>query len=126
MHSLTTKPHMIEIQGLEVFSFIGVPDEERAVEQRLLLDVTMEAKEDFRELEDSIARTVDYHAVAIGLTSLAAARPRKLIETLAQEAAAWIVENHSVCSATVRVRKFILPQTEWVAVTACVVGGAKA
>jgi dihydroneopterin aldolase len=109
---------MIEIQGLEVFCRIGVPDEERMAEQRLLLDVSMEPIVPFAELEDSIERTVDYHAVSVGLASLAVARSRRLIETLAQDAADWIVENHAVRSVKVRVRKFILPQTEWVAVTA--------
>ncbi len=104
----------IEIQGLEVFARIGVPEAERSAPQRLLIDVEMEASEDFAAMGDQISRTVDYHKVAIELAESAGARPRQLIETLSSDLANWILENHPVKKVRVRVRKFILPDTEYV------------
>jgi len=45
------------------------------------------------------------------------ARPRKLIETLAADIAAAVLEDPAASGVSVEVRKFILPGTRWVAVT---------
>jgi dihydroneopterin aldolase len=47
---------------------------------------------------------------------VAAARPRKLIETLAEEIAQAILAGFAVKKVEVEIRKFILPDAEWVGV----------
>jgi len=106
----------IIIQGLEVFSRIGVPDAERATPQRLLVNAVIEPLAAFHELHDDIAHTVDYDAASRRLAELAAERPRQLIETLAAEMAQMLATEFSARRAEVEVRKFILPNTEYVAV----------
>ena len=106
----------IEIHALEVFCHIGVPEEERAMKQRLLLDIEIIPQCLFYEIGDELEKTVDYAKVAEELVALAEERPRKLIETLADECARWILEHHLAKRVQVRVRKFILPNAEWVAV----------
>jgi dihydroneopterin aldolase len=44
-------------------------------------------------------------------------RPRKLIESLVDEIAAEILEEFPLRWVEVAIRKFILPNTEWVAVS---------
>lgn len=105
----------IEIRRLQVRTFIGVPEEERAAEQTLLLTVRMIPSQGFDGLADDITRTIDYHAVALGLQQLAAARPRKLIETLAVETADWLLSNHPLRRVEISIEKHILPDTECVA-----------
>jgi FolB domain-containing protein len=106
----------IEIRRLRVSTLIGVPDEERAVSQTLLVTVRMTPAHGFDELADEISRTVDYHAVSLEIEALAAARPRRLIETLAVEMAAHLLGNHPLAHVAISIEKHILPNTECVAV----------
>jgi 7,8-dihydroneopterin aldolase/epimerase/oxygenase len=106
----------IEIRRLQLLTHIGVPDEERAALQTLLLTVRMTPSQGFHGLADDIAHTIDYHAVALALQQLAAAKPRKLIETLALEIADWLLTHHPLRRAEITLEKHILPDTECVAV----------
>lgn len=108
--------NMILIQGLEVFARIGVPEEERATPQRLLINARIEPLAAFHELNDDIAHTVDYDAASRRLAEVAAERPRQLIETLAAEMAQMLATEFPARRAEIEVRKFILPNTEYVAV----------
>jgi dihydroneopterin aldolase len=106
----------IEIRELELTAHIGVPDEERAAPQRLTVSLVLEVARDFRDLGDDLGKTVDYFAVSERVKALATARPRKLIETLAEEIAAQVLEEFAVAAVEVELRKFILPDTAHVAV----------
>ena len=109
-------PDTIEIRRLRVSARIGVPDEERAEAQTLWITVRLVPGQGFDGLADDIARTVDYHAVALEIQALAAAKPRNLIETLAVETADWLLGKHPLKSVAVTIEKHILPDTECVAV----------
>ena len=52
----------IHIEQLEVYGRVGVPDSERAAPQRLSVNLTLWPK--IAELQDNIANTVNYSAVA--------------------------------------------------------------
>ncbi len=106
----------IHIENLELSAHIGVPDAERAAAQRLTVSLTFEPHRDFRGLGDELAKTVDYFAVCEEVKGLSAARPRKLIETLAEEIADLVLERFAVAAIEVELRKFILPDTAYVAV----------
>lgn len=106
----------ILIRGLEIWCRVGVPDAEIAEPQRLLVDVGIRPRVSFEALGDDIAATIDYDALCKKLASEAGARPRRLIETLAADLAAAAMSDHSALSVTVEVRKFVLAQTEFVAV----------
>ena len=107
---------LVKIKGLQVRTRIGVPDEERAGWQELRVDVEMVPDQLFSQMEDQIAATVDYHAVCEEVGRLAETGSRRLIETLADEIADLVLEKHPVKEVTVKLRKFILPETEWVGV----------
>jgi dihydroneopterin aldolase len=106
----------IEIRRLRVEAFIGVPEEERATVQELRVSVSISPRLGFAAMEDEIGRTIDYAALAAELQTLALARPRKLIETLAADLAAFVLEKPHVARVEVVVEKFILPDTDCVAV----------
>ena len=108
---------VIAVRGLEVTARVGVPDEERAVPQRLLLDSRFAAADQPILLNDDIAGTVDYHAVSVRVADIAREKPRRLIETLAEEVASRLLDEFRLRWIEVSVRKFILPNTEWVAVS---------
>ena len=106
----------IRIDSLRVRTRIGVPDEERATEQEVEIDLRIEPGVDFSEMQDDISKTIDYAQVCERIAELAAARPRNLIETLAADIAEFVRDKFAARSVEVEVRKFILPQTRHVAV----------
>ncbi len=109
---------VIGIQGLAVNAFVGVPEEERVIAQRLLLDLRFAAvNQPVVAGNDDIAFTVDYDAVSRRVVEIVAERPRKLIETIADELTLTLLQEFSLRWIEVTVRKFILPQTEWVSVS---------
>jgi len=105
----------IFVNSLELSSVIGVPDAERARAQRLTVNLTLEPTRDFRELADAIENTVDYFAVTEFVKDLSLARPRRLIETLADEIATALLTRFPLRAVDVELRKFILPDTAFVA-----------
>jgi FolB domain-containing protein len=111
------KERIIAVHGLEVSACVGVPDEERATPQRLLIDLSFAALSQPEKLHDDIELTVDYHAVSLRVAEVIADHPRKLIETLADEIAEELLSAFSLRWIEITIQKFILPQTEWVAVT---------
>ena len=76
----------------------------------------MRPRRGFDGLDDRIERTVNYAAVCAAVRALAAGHPRRLIETLALDIAAEILARFAVASVDVELRKYILPDTDHVAV----------
>lgn len=106
----------ILIAGLRVKTRIGVPDEERLDEQELEFDLRIEPAMAFVEMQDRLEDTIDYAKVCERVGEIASAKPRKLIETLADEIADMILNEFHARRVEVELRKFILPQTRHVAV----------
>ncbi len=106
----------IVIKSLAVQACVGVPDEERSQPQRLLIDIVLCPQVPFAALQDDITLTADYDAASRRIAAFVAERPRRLIETLAVEVADMLLAEFPVENAEVEIRKFILPETEYVAV----------
>jgi len=106
----------VHIEQLEVHGRVGVPDSERAKPQRLSLNVTLWPK--IAELHDDIENTVNYSAVAECAKEFVGQRDYKLIETLAEETATHLLTQFSLRKVEVEVRKFVLPDANYVSVTA--------
>jgi dihydroneopterin aldolase len=111
-------PGIITIKDLKVSYNIGVPDAERATPQRLLLTVEMEHDFTAAARRDALDRTIDYHAVAQRLLSFGERRSWKLIETLSVEIAEMIIHDFHARRVSVEVKKFILPEAEYVSARA--------
>jgi 7,8-dihydroneopterin aldolase/epimerase/oxygenase len=107
---------LILIEDLEVHYRVGVPASERAEPQRLLLCV--ELVHDFTEAaaSDDLHRTLDYYAVTRRLLEYGQGRSWRLIETLAVQIAELVLEEFQAATVRVTVKKFILPETRYVAV----------
>ena len=104
----------ILVKGLEVPLHIGVPDEEREQPQTLKIHLELVPENGFADLDDDIAKTVNYYEVTVRVKELAAERPRKLIETLAEEISEMILREFAVTELVLEIEKFILPDTEFV------------
>ena len=106
----------ILIDSLRVKTWIGVPDAERIEAQEIEIDLRIRPMRNFAEMQDDISLTVDYAAVCQRVSELARERPRRLIESLAQEIGDMILNEFGATSAEVEIRKFILPETRHVGV----------
>lgn len=109
-------PDEIYISNLALNLRVGVTDEEQSRTQHLVVSLTVRPTRGFVGLDDRIENTVNYSAVCAVVRALAATHPRRLIETLASEMAEAILARFPVDSVDVELRKFILPDTDYVAV----------
>lgn len=107
----------ISIVDLEVFCRVGVPDAERMQPQRLLFTIELEVDFAAAEKSDAIADTIDYYAVAQRLMNFGGSREWKLIEKLAADVAEMVLAEFNPISVSVEVKKFIIQQAHYVAVT---------
>ena len=106
----------IHIDELELSVRVGVPDDERMQPQRLTVSVTMWPRSGFDHLDDQLAKTVNYAAVCREVKELVAHRTDKLIETLAAAIASHLLTTFPLDRIQIELRKFILPDVNYVAV----------
>jgi 7,8-dihydroneopterin aldolase/epimerase/oxygenase len=107
----------LHVRQLELKACIGVPEEERASAQRLTFNLTFWPVHSIRDLDDEIGRTVNYAAVCTETKKFVEQRSDKLIETLANGLADHLLEAFAIRRITVELRKYVLPEVEFVSVT---------
>ena len=108
---------LIRIVDFEVFAHIGVTEDERRNAQRLLITLEMTVASFAHAAKtDDLSRTVNYYDVAQRLALITAKRPRKLLETLAEEIATEVLKNYPMQKLELEIKKFILPGTQYVSV----------
>jgi 7,8-dihydroneopterin aldolase/epimerase/oxygenase len=106
----------IRIEELELMARVGVPAEERADPQRLVVSITLQPLHSFGDTGDDLSRTIDYAAVCAEVRRFVGRRQDKLIETLADEIAAHLLRQFKLLAVELELRKFVLPETRYVAV----------
>ncbi len=107
----------ITISDLAVEYHVGVPDAERAETQRLLVTVEMQHDVTAAAAKDDLRRTINYFEVAQRLLNFGNGRSWKLIESLATDISMAILSEFPARAVTVTVKKFIIPEAQYVAVT---------
>lgn len=106
----------IEVKNLMVEVKVGVTDAELSNFQKVSICLKLLPCHSLSQLGDDITRTIDYHAVCERVTEAAKASERRLIETLAEDLADLLLAEFNLRRVAVEVRKFILPDTDYVAV----------
>jgi dihydroneopterin aldolase len=107
----------IHIEQLKVFARVGVPQAERARRQRLVLNITLWPMRDRRDIQDAIARTVDYSAVCQEVKQFLSGQAPKLIETLANDLASHLLSKFRIRKVSIEIRKFVLKDAAYASVT---------
>ena len=107
----------ITIVDLEVFYCVGVPDEERAQPQRLLVTIDMTYDLSSAAVSDRVTKTIDYFEVAQKVIKFGEGRNWKLIEKVATDIADFVLNEFHPDAVTVQVKKFPLPQASYVSVS---------
>ena len=109
----------IEINDLEVHFKVGVPDDERATPQKLLITIRLYLDFTAAASDDDLQHTIDYYRLSRDLIKWGNQREWKLIETLASQIADWILQNFTPNKVDIHIKKFILPDTKYVGVSIC-------
>jgi len=106
----------IVIKNLEVNARIGVTESEQAQPQRLL--ITVELERDLAEAgrTDRKTSTTPYDVVADMIQKIVTQRRWKLVEAVAHHIAEAILVQKMALAVTVEVKKFSIPQSEYVSV----------
>jgi 7,8-dihydroneopterin aldolase/epimerase/oxygenase len=110
-------PDKIHIEQLDVFTRIGVPEEERANPQKLTVSISLWPYQQPNDLADHIEGTVNYSAVAEETKNFVHDQSVSLIETLADRIASHLLKSFPIQKVTIEVRKFALQDAKYVSVT---------
>lgn len=95
----------IQLRGARVMARVGVPDEERAWPQQLIIDADLDFDIRAAAAADDCALTIDYAAVRATFERVAAAHPYRLIETIAERIAAALLDEFPTPRVRVLVKK---------------------
>lgn len=95
----------VKIKGLKVNAVIGVFDWERAIEQPLLIDVSMATDISEAGKSDDINDAINYKEVCDDITELCQQTKALLIERLAELIAAHILSKYNTIQVEVSVAK---------------------
>ena len=102
-------PDRIFLEGIEVYAYGGVSEEERRLGQRYSLDLNVEFDTRAAGASDSVTDTVSYtklHEIAVNVMQTGTFN---LIESRAELVAMSVLANTRVASVTVRLRKVVPP-----------------
>jgi dihydroneopterin aldolase len=107
----------IHIEQLEIFTRVGVPENERANPQRLTVSISFWPYFEKRDIADKIDNTVNYSIVAEETKNFVRDQSTNLIETLADRLATHLLKTFRIQKITVELRKFSLKDAKHVSVT---------
>lgn len=95
----------VEVCGLEAECVLGVYEEERGRGRPVTMDVALEVRTAEAAREDNFAKALNYERVEEDLRALAREGKFRLVETLAERAAAVCLGYEGVRRVRVRVEK---------------------
>jgi dihydroneopterin aldolase len=109
---------IIRVIDLEVYAHIGVPEAERREAQQLLISLEISV-DSFSHAAgtDNVAWTVNYADVAERVKFVVVRKQRKLLETLIEELAVELLKGFPIRKIGIEIKKFILPDAQYVSVS---------
>ena len=93
------------IEGLEIETLIGIYDWERRIRQPLRFDIEMAFDNRKPAATDAIEDTLDYKAVSKRLIAFVSSSDFGLVETLAEQCAALILDEFGVGHVRLKLSK---------------------
>ena len=104
------------ISELAVQCHLGISEEERAVPQPVWIDLEMAIDADAAARRDDVRDTLDYAALVSAVKQCVEGKPYHLLETMAEDAAALVLQRFKTPQVFVRVKKRALPGIGYAAV----------
>jgi len=96
---------IVYLHGLKVDCIIGVWDWERRIKQKVIIDLDMAADVHRAAQTDQLDDTLDYKAVAKILIAYVGDSSFQLVETLAENIAAIVLDEFNIPWVRVRINK---------------------
>lgn len=93
------------VRGLELIGSVGVYEHEHRYEQRVVISLDLEVRDDYDGVSDHISEVYDYDLAIRAVKDLLASGHFNLIETLAERIADACLSDRRVQSVRVRVEK---------------------
>lgn len=93
--SSTAMVGTIELERIAIRCIVGILPSERVEEQDIFLDVSMDLDFGPASACEDVDKTVDYASLAVALSTLVRDGKFRLIETLAESCAAFVLGEHS-------------------------------
>jgi dihydroneopterin aldolase len=106
----------IHVEQLELQARIGVTEGERAKPQRLSINMTLWPRVSMSDLDDDVAKTVNYSELCTETKQVVESRRDKLIETLAENITAHLLKKFPIRMIKIELRKFVLTDAAYVSV----------
>jgi dihydroneopterin aldolase len=103
------------LKSLQVHCIVGIHEHERQIPQTVIMDIDLDYDFAAAAGSDAIGDAVDYDRVATSVTELVQRRAFQLIETMAEETAAMLLER----LAQVRTVRLEIRKPEAVPAAAC-------
>ena len=107
----------IHIEQLEISARIGVPQEERAAPQRLVVSISFWPYHPADDLADKIENAINYSSVVEETKNFVRDQSVNLIETLADRLAMHLLKHFRMQKITIELRKFPFEDANYVSVT---------
>jgi dihydroneopterin aldolase len=95
----------VEVNGLSLYTHVGVTAAEREVGQRLILDIRLELGDAAATVTDDVADTVDYGRVCEIAALVATQRSDKTLERLCTAVADRLLRDFEVQAVSVKASK---------------------
>jgi dihydroneopterin aldolase len=105
----------IFIEGLEVYTLIGVYDFERTDKQKLKLDLTIKYPLKKAGKSDNLDDTLNYAQIATDIEQFAASSSFKLLEAFGYHLKKHLQQKFKI-KVKIKITKFILPNTQGVGI----------
>jgi dihydroneopterin aldolase len=112
----TNSDDQIHIEQLEIWTRIGVPASEQEKPQRLIANITLWPFLLMNDLNDDLTNTANYSAVCDETKKFVQDRQDRLIETLADATAMFLLRKFPVHKVRVELRKFVLADAAYASV----------
>ena len=87
------------LKGFRIDCVVGVFEHERTQPQQILMDIELDYDFEGAVRADGVGEAVDYDRVAVEVAELVQRRKFHLIETMAEETAAMLLEAHVLVHA---------------------------
>ena len=107
---------IIRIHELEVWTHLGLPEEERLEEQQLSVTVEIFTDTTPTAKKDDLSDAIDYDTVAKHIHAVAKTE-RKTLERFTEDIAQMILQEFKPDKVTVTAQKFVIPETKGVSLT---------
>ena len=98
-------PRRVMVEGYELIGSVGVYEHERRYEQRIVVSLELEVRDDYDGVSDELGAVYDYDEAIAAVRTTVESRHFNLLETLAERIADACLAHAHVDAVKVRIAK---------------------